>query len=212
MGYKLLITISAKDQSIEGRFDLPKNHSRPPCVILCHPHPKYGGNMYNSVLNAISNYLVQAGIGTLRFNYRGVGMSTGEIEGGNGEIADSIAVTEFASKSQFIDGSRLGIAGYSFGGWMSLETIKQTNCIKALASIACPQNRLSQHSTDEIVQPKLLVLGDRDHDFPVAQFQFIGTRFGGATILEIVSQADHFFRGQEQQVGEMVSDFFGSKL
>ena len=98
--------------------------------------------MYISVLNAISNYLVQAGIGTLRFNYRGVGMSTGEIEGGNGEIADSIAVTEFASKSQFIDGSRLGIAGYSFGGWMSLETIKQTNCIKALASIACPQNRL----------------------------------------------------------------------
>ena len=168
--------------------------------------------MYNSVLNTISKYLVQAGIGTLRFNYRGVGMSTGEIEGGNGEIADSIAVTEFASKSQFIDGSRLGIAGYSFGGWMSLEPIKQTNCIKALASIAYPQNRLSQHSTDEIVQPKLLVLGDREHDFPVGQFQFIGTRFGRSTILEIVSQADHFFRGQEQQVGEMVSDFFGSKL
>ena len=61
--------------------------------------------MYSSVLNAISDYLVQSGIGTLRFNYRGVGMSTGEIEGGNGEIADSIAVTEFASKSQFIDGS-----------------------------------------------------------------------------------------------------------
>ena len=168
--------------------------------------------MYNNVLNAISNHLVQAGIGTLRFNYRGVGMRTGKFEGGNGEIADSIAVTEFASKSQFIDGSRLGIAGYSFGGWMSLETIKQTNCIKALASIACPQNRLSQHSTDEIVQPKLLVLGDRDHDFPVAQFQFIGARFRGTTIVDIVSQADHFFRGKEPLVGALVSDFFGSNL
>ena len=208
----MLITISAGDHSIEGKFDLPEKISRPPCVILCHPHPKYGGNMHNNVLNEMSRYLVQAGIGTLRFNYREVGMSTGEIEGGKGEISDSIAVAEFASKSPLIDGSRLGIAGYSFGGWMSLETIKQTNFIKALASIACPQNRLSQHSTSEIVQPKLLILGDRDHDFPVAQFQFIGARFSGTTIVDIVSQADHFFRGKEPLVGEMVSDFFGSNL
>ena len=212
MDWKLLITINAEDQSIEGRFDLPEKDSRPPCVILCHPHPKYVGNMYNSVLNEISNCLVQVGIGTLRFNYRGVGMSTGKIEGGNGEISDSITVVEFASKSHLIDGSRLGIAGYSFGGWMSLETIRQTNFIKALASISCPQNKLSQHSTREMIQPKLFVLGDRDHDFPVAQFQFISARYRGDTTVEIVSHADHFFQGKEQITGSIVSGFFESKL
>ena len=208
----LLLTIKTDDRSIEARFDFPAKTGPQPCVILCHPHPKYGGNMYNNVLDEISSKLVQSGVGTLRFNYRGVGMSTGEIEGGTGEISDSITVAEFASKSNLIDGSRLGIAGYSFGAWMALEVIKQKNFIKALASISCSQNKLSSHSTMEIVQPKLLMLGDRDHDFPVAQFQFLSSRFQGDAIIEIISQADHFFKGKESIVGEIVSDFFASRL
>jgi len=41
-------------------------------VVLCHPHPLYGGNINNNVIYGLAEYLSNKGVVCLRFNFRGV--------------------------------------------------------------------------------------------------------------------------------------------
>ena len=79
---KPFIYIKSSDIELEARLDLPPGESRPPCVLLCHPDPKHGGSMDNNVLEKVNERLLKNSIATLRFNFRGVGNSTGEFSGG----------------------------------------------------------------------------------------------------------------------------------
>ena len=153
---KELTTLSTGTSELESLLETPNQVKRPPCVILCHPHPQYGGNMFDGLINQISSYLLSNEIATLRFNQRGVGMSSGESGDGTNEMIDTEAVVNLISSNPKIDGSRLGIIGYSFGAWMALESSLRTNLIKSLVSIACPQNKFAQYGTVQITQPNLV--------------------------------------------------------
>ena len=209
---KKLETLSTETSELESLLETPNQVKRPPCVILCHPHPRYGGNMFDTVLNQISSHLLNSGIATLRFNQRGVGMSSGEPGDGPNELLDTKAVINLTSSNPKIDGSRLGIIGYSFGAWMALESALRTNLVKSLVSIACPQNKFAQYGTVQITQPKLLILGDRDHDFTLGQFKFLANRMSEPKRTEVVTGADHFFRDHSDLVGELSSEFIKETL
>ncbi len=59
-------------------------------ALVCHPHPMGGGTMHNKVVYRAAAGLVDAGLVTLRFNFRGVGASTGEHDDGDGEQAGCV--------------------------------------------------------------------------------------------------------------------------
>ena len=209
---KELTTLSTGTSELESLLETPNQVKRPPCVILCHPHPQYGGNMFDGLINQISSYLLSNEIATLRFNQRGVGMSSGESGDGTNEMIDTEAVVNLISSNPKIDGSRLGIIGYSFGAWMALESSLRTNLIKSLVSIACPQNKFAQYGTVQITQPKLLILGDRDHDFTLGQFKFLANRVSEPKRTEVVTGADHFFREHRDLVGKLSCEFIKETL
>ena len=209
---KELMTLSTGTSELESLLETPNQVKRPPCVILCHPHPQYGGNMFDGLINQISSYLLSNEIATLRFNQRGVGMSSGESGDGTNEMIDTEAVVNLISSNPKIDGSRLGIIGYSFGAWMALESSLRTNLIKSLVSIACPQNKFAQYGTVQITQPKLLILGDRDHDFTLGQFKFLANRMSEPKRTEVVTGADHFFREHRDLVGKLSCEFIKETL
>ena len=209
---KKSLIIQTDTHDLEAEFSIPNNSNHTPCVILCSPSPKFGGDMQNTVLIQISSELNQLGIASLKFNYRGVGNSTGETSNGPGELQDTIEVIRFIESIQEIDRSRIGIAGYSFGAWMALDSSTKNQKVKSICSIACPQNKLSLFSTLEIIQPKLFIIGDKDHDFPLGQFQFLSKRFNNPKQTEIISGGDHFFRGQEKLVAQLTADFFNNTL
>jgi len=205
---KPLIYIKSGDIELESRLDVPLGESRPPCVLFCHPDPRHGGTMDNLILEKVNENLLRNGIATLRFNFRGVGNSTGEFTGGKSEGTDIISIVEFLSTHTLIDGSRIGIFGYSFGAWMALEATLATSKIKSVVSVACPQRSYSTFGTVEMVQPKLLISGDRDHDFPHGQFKFLSGRFTEPRQVETITGADHFFHGYEDILGELTVKFF----
>ncbi len=64
-------------------------------AVICHPHPLYGGSMWNDVVDAMEEGFSKAGFTTLRFNFRGVGSSTGRYDGGVGETEDLVAACQF---------------------------------------------------------------------------------------------------------------------
>ena len=209
---KELMTLSTAGSELESCLEMPNNPTKPPCVILCHPHPRYGGNMFDTLINRISTDLLNSGIATLRFNQRGVGMSSGEPGDGTEELTDTQAVVNLTTINPKIDGSRLGIVGYSFGAWMAMESSLKSNSIKSLVSIACPQNKFAQYGTVQITQPKLLILGDRDHDFTIGQFRFLSNRMSEPKRTEIITGADHFFRNHAELVAKLTCEFIKETL
>ena len=91
------VTFPVGALTLKGRFGMP---SHPPSVgvLLCHPHLLYGGDMQNNIVVALAEALQQAGMMTLRFNFRGVGQSGGRHGGGEAEIEDVQAAVEYRKR------------------------------------------------------------------------------------------------------------------
>jgi alpha/beta superfamily hydrolase len=194
--------------ALEGTLHLPGEEERFPGVVICHPHPQYGGDMYNVIVASLANGLCNAGIAALRFHFRGVDMSEGSFDGGIGEIEDATAAMEFLSLCENVDASRVGVAGYSFGAAVALAAASRSNLPQAIASIACPSRVFNEMSAQELLLPKLLILGEHDHDFPARQFMFMARRFTDPKEIEVIDGADHFFGGHVSEVVRLTTDFF----
>ena len=112
--------VSTKRVSIEGEERLEgmlREGAGKGAAVICHPHPLYGGSMWNNVVDALESGFFQAGFTTLKFNFRGVGGSTGRYDGGAGEMRDAAAACLFL-KEHTGRSEGLVLAGYSFGAWV----------------------------------------------------------------------------------------------
>ena len=202
------ITFASGDLAIEGTLHLPSEKGRFPGVVICHPHPQFGGDMYNVIVASLAQSLCARGIAALRFNFRGVDMSEGSFDGGAGEIEDAVEAMNFLSLSDNIDSSRIGIAGYSFGAAIAFAAAARSNLAQGMVSIACPSRVFNEMSAQELLLPKLLILGEHDHDFPAQQFKFMARRYTDPKTIEIIRGADHFFGGHVSEVTALATDFF----
>jgi len=92
---KELLFIKSNEIELEAEYFQSKSRINIPVVLICHPHPQYGGNMYNNVVSGVFNKLTDNDIPCLRFNFRGVGKSTGIHSGGSGELSDVKTCIDF---------------------------------------------------------------------------------------------------------------------
>src|SRR5207244_2877172 len=97
------------------------DHDPRAAVVLCHPHPQYGGTMRSIVIGALFEALPLAGFTCVRFNFRGVERSGGSHDEGKGELLDVQAALDAASSVRVGD-EALVLAGWSFGADMTLAT------------------------------------------------------------------------------------------
>src|SRR5688572_6016313 len=88
-------------------------------AAVCHPHPLHGGTMHNHVAYRIADAFRQAGVSTVRFNFRGVGRSTGTYDEGRGEVDDARAALDFLQREH--PGIPLYLGGFSFGSRVVLK-------------------------------------------------------------------------------------------
>src|SRR5215472_17889918 len=89
------ITFSSGELRLEGVIAKPGISTVERGAVICHPHPLYGGSMYNNVVEAALEAMWRLGWATLRFNFRGVGESEGAHGGGSGEVDDAVAAVHF---------------------------------------------------------------------------------------------------------------------
>ncbi|HOJ43284.1 MAG TPA: CocE/NonD family hydrolase, partial [Syntrophorhabdaceae bacterium] len=106
-------------------------------VVICHPHPLYGGSMNNNVVNALENGFYERGFTTLKFNFRGVGRSEGVYDEGIGEMDDVICAVNFL-KETLKDNASILLAGYSFGAWVSIRAALELEGIDSMFIVAYP--------------------------------------------------------------------------
>ncbi|MDD5288422.1 MAG: CocE/NonD family hydrolase, partial [Dehalococcoidales bacterium] len=150
------VTFPCGGVQLEGVLHLPEGTGRFPAVVICHPHPLYGGDMDNNVVVAICSALVKSAIVCLRFNFRGAGDSGGSFGGGVGEQDDVKAALDFLANSPQIDSMRIGLAGYSFGGSVVLPVALMDSRVKQLALISPALKEAGWAQLKDYVLPKLI--------------------------------------------------------
>ena len=196
---------------LEGCLALPENSGDHPYpgVLLCHPHPLYGGTMDSNVIIAVSSALAARGIIALRFNFRGVGQSQGSFAKGIGELEDAYAALSFLSGREEVDPERMGIAGYSFGGMVALSAGLENERVKAMAGISpIVPSGLLQNCT----KPVLITYGTKDDVvFPEVILQEVRKMTLPAEVMA-VNDADHFWWGFEKEISGKVADFLAAHL
>ena len=190
------------DLSLEALLALPAAPAAG--VVICHPHPLYGGDMDNPVVVRVQEVCAGLGLATLRFNFRGVGASSGIHGGGVGEQEDAAAALDALAKAT--GGGALAIAGYSFGARIAAQVGARDGRIAGIALIAPPLAMFDFGFLEDMRVPTLMVVGTRDQYCPPDDF----TRFTAARPwLEAatIEGADHFFFGKLFPLGSAVTEW-----
>jgi len=176
-------------------------------VLLCHPHPLYGGTMHSAVVVALGKVLAERGdaVATLRFNYRGVGKSEGAYGEGLGETMDARAALRVL-RARFPRAS-LAVAGYSFGTWVGLRAAALEGTVERVALIA-PAVRIFRFVREDAAafQGRIAVyLGDQDEFCDVAEAEELATSLGAT--LRVFPGSDHFFLAGRRKLADAVVPF-----
>lgn len=174
---------------LEGQLAIPPGASAG--VVVCHPHPLYGGDMDSAVVVATVQACAACGLATLRFNFRGTGSSGGRHDGGRGERADVAAALGLLA-DRLPASSRVALAGYSFGAAVAAAVAAKTT-LPGLALIA-PPGPIAEPTA--VNGPLLVVYGSEDGyarevDVPRAT-------------VRVIEGADHFFMGALDRLGETI--------
>jgi alpha/beta superfamily hydrolase len=199
-------TIPCGDITLEACWHFPEAKGPLPAVVVCHPHPLYGGSMSSNVVFAICQALAQKSIAALRFNFRGVGQSGGSYGEGIGEQEDAKAALDFVLADKNIDKNKIGLAGYSFGGMVALPVAIKDARVKRLALVS-PALEEGWDELERYNRPKLVIVGE--NDFVIPMVRFLKLAASRHEHYKIIARADHFWGGYENEVAEKVSGFFG---
>ena len=161
-------------------------------VVVTHPHPRYGGDMTNPVVETITQAFQHRGYTTLRFNFRGVGNSQGSYDKGFGERRDACRALAYLAQ---INMDKICLAGYSFGAWVNAQIHPGDAPLTEMMMVSPPVAFMDFGSIQEIANLTLVVTGSGDDIAPAHMIQERLPSWNPASQFEIIPGADHFFTG-----------------
>ena len=206
----------------KGNLYIPASHGRLEAILkepagehrgvglVCHPHPLGGGTMHNKVVFRAAAGLVDAGLTTLRFNFRGVGGSTGEhdeIKGGMEDVSDALDYLSAEYPNEEIT-----LAGFSFGSRTGMAIGMNDNRVKRLISIGTPVEKYRDYDfLTAVVQPILFVHGDQDEFCSVESLRSLTDQIPHAEVV-IFENCGHFFDEHLNELRETITQWITQKI
>lgn len=176
-------------------------------AVLCHPHPLYGGTMHTKAVFRTAQALNAVGIHALRFNFRGVGSSTGSYDEGVGEREDARTALDWLG-DRFPD-LPLVMGGFSFGSRIGLSVGVEDPRVDALIGLGVAVDLYDFSFLGETEKPLLVVQGEDDEFGPGARVREILEAMGDHITVEVVPGADHYFHDRFDELRGAVRSYFG---
>lgn len=176
-------------------------------VVITHPHPLYGGNMHNTVVEAIATAYHKAGYATLRFNFRGVGRSQGRHDNGVGEQLDAQAALSFLEENRK---TVIDLAGYSFGAHVITLVAENASVqpkIRRLVLVSPPGGMRSAESLPPLSCLNLVVTGSEDDIAHPSVLKPLCHAWNPSARLEIIEGADHFYAAHIGQLASILDSY-----
>ena len=197
--------IAGRSVELEAVLREPEEQRLRGAAVLCHPHPSYGGTMDNRVVFRAGKSALNAGWAALRFNFRGVGASSGSFDHGEGEKDDVRAAIDFLEGKY--PGLALGLIGFSFGAWVGLQVGVADPRITALVGLGLPLNFYDFDFLIESAKPSLFVAGAADEFCPRDKLDSLARRLPPTSSVRIIEGADHFFTNELDPLQSYISRF-----
>ena len=186
-------TLAGPVGALEAIAETPAGFDGRRCAVVCHPHPRYGGTMDNKVVTVTARALQEAGIATVRFNFRGVGTSAGAFDDGRGETDDALAVADWASERW--PGAILTVAGFSFGAFVAFK-LAGRRAVERLITIAPPVRRFNFAELPIPAVRWVVIQGDKDELVDIdSVLAWVHTAAPPPGVV-VVEGAGHFFHGK----------------
>lgn len=213
----LPITFNIGSLTLEGRLSLTSNPGQPG-VVVCHPHPLLGGTMDDSRVRAIFETANSYDFNALCFNFRGVGNSQGSFGQGIGEAQDTIGAIHFLREHSHVDGSRIALCGYSFGGSVALVAALNADpaALVTISASLHPSDADSSFITDTLRYircPTYILHGLDDDIVPSAEAEGIYVQLQmQEKYIRLIKGANHFWMGRFSRILPMIFAFLTDKL
>lgn len=188
--------------------DNPKAEGVNRVALLCHPNPLQDGTMMNKVVTTMYRFARDSGFHVVRFNYRGVGQSTGSYGDVVGEIDDALTVLQWIATQT--DARKLWLGGFSFGGYVAMslaQMIAEQGAFLGvddfdITDLALIAPSIEKHPMDKIILPTdrtFMIYGEHDELVAPNALAKFGQDFGIKT--DVVADTGHFFHGK---LGELM--------
>lgn len=189
----------------------PLDESTDTVALLCHPNPLHGGAMTNKVVTTMYRFARDTGFHVVRFNFRGVGASSGEHDYAKGEVIDAISVLQWIQEQT--NARKLWLGGFSFGGYVTAR-VAETLMLSAhiwgledfdLQKVALIAPSVVNNDTSDLSLPTLktfVIYGNDDEVVdPDAIAAFASTM---EVCVDVMPKVGHFFHGKLGELKQLI--------
>jgi uncharacterized protein len=173
-------------------------------VVVTHPHPLYGGEMHNNVVEAVVQAYHAKGYTTLRFNFRGVGASQGSYDEGKGEQDDVVSAL---ASLQALGKMKIDLAGYSFGAWVNALGRGKLHLARRLIFISPPVSFVDFSFLKHEPRIRLVVVGTHDEIAGHGTVQEMLPQWNPEAIFKVIHGGDHFYAGRTGELQSILAEF-----
>lgn len=208
----------------QGNLFIPASHGRLEAILkepddifrgvalVAHPHPLGGGTMHNKVVFRAAAGLSDAGLVTLRFNFRGVGLSTGEHDDGIGEQDDICTALDFLAENY--PNEPITFAGFSFGTRFGTEVAMNDERVVRLISIGTPVDKYGFDFLHDCEKPILFVHGDNDEFGKVENLKKLFESLDKTDDKEMVvfESCGHFFDKHLNELRDTIKNWVDARI
>jgi len=195
------IRFLSNDLLIEGLVCIQEGEKG---VVITHPHPLYGGTMYNQVVKTLVEVYQNKAFSTLRFNFRGVEGSEGSYDEGKGEQED----VRSALKYVYERGKRdVDLTGYSFGAWVNAKINDSHSLCNRIVMISPPVAFLDFTFLSYNPKIRFVVVGGKDNIAPADKITNVINTWNPKAHFEVIEGADHFYTGKIDSLKSILSRF-----
>lgn len=198
---------------LEAILKEPRTVATHGVALVLHPHPLGGGTMHNKVVFRAASALNDAGLISLRINFRSVGQSTGDHDEGRGELEDVRAALSYLAET-FPD-QPITLCGFSFGARVGLEVGISDDRVRRMISIGTPVDKYDFSFLEACDKPILFVHGDRDEFGSMTRLQELVGRIQGhnqAVAVQVIKGSGHFFEGHLDELKQAITDWTKQQL
>ena len=195
------IFLQSEGLKIEGLMDHAPGKKG---VVVTHPHPLYGGDMSNNVVQSLAEVYQENNCSTLRFNFRGVGTSEGTFDEGRGEQEDVGAALGYLSGLGL---KHIDLAGYSFGAWVCALGLERLEMADRLIMVSPPTNFMDFAFLGYNKKIQLVIVGMQDEIAGCQAIEEMLPRWNPEAGFHPIDGADHFYWGKTEELKRVIHGF-----
>ena len=190
---------------LEALLEEPEEQEPRAAALVCHPHPQHGGTMHNKVVYRMARGLRKKGYVVLRFNYRGVNLSEGVYDHGNGELEDARSALAWLRESY--PDLPFSVAGFSFGSRIVLRLGCSVPGVQSIVAAGIVAAYANDGYIAECKVPRVFISSTNDQYAPKEKLEQIVGSAPEPKRLVLIPAEDHFFKGALDEFEAAVMEY-----